>query len=265
MEDGFYINYSENHEKTTLLHVHAFNELFYIESGEVEYLINDKKFLVEEGTFVFIPTGVPHGTNFSGGNEKRYVLNFNDDLFGIDKSMMNERFGNFVIHIPTKKKAIFEIILEKIKIEIDSGLYAEKLMQYNLISELLIRLMRLEKTEYKEAVNKTPEYISKIKQYISDNYDKPISLNYLSVSAFMNKTLLSRNFKKYVGITITEFINNVRIEKAEVMLIKTNESIHNIAFDCGFNNSSYFIKIFKKIKGTTPMNFRSIHKKEIGE
>ena len=70
-----------------------------------------------------------------------------------------------------------------------------------------------------------------------------------------------RLFKQYTGKTPIEYLNNYRIEQAAKLLIETNDSITDIAFDCGFENTSYFIRKFKAQKSATPKQYRTLHKK----
>ena len=77
-----------------------------------------------------------------------------------------------------------------------------------------------------------------------------------------NKTRehLSRSFKKYYGVTLTDYINDLRINYASNLLINTNIPIIDICFSCGFQSMSYFYRVFKKKNGTTPNIFREKQK-----
>ena len=63
-------------------------------------------------------------------------------------------------------------------------------------------------------------------------------------------------FKEMTAKTPVEYLNGYRIEKATKMLLNTNDSVTDVAYSCGFNDLSYFIKTFKQIKGITPAKFR---------
>lgn len=73
---------------------------------------------------------------------------------------------------------------------------------------------------------------------------------------------LSRSFKKYYGITITDYINDLRVNYASNLLINTNIPIIDICFNCGFQSASYFYRIFKQKNKISPNNFRSYYKNE---
>ena len=71
-----------------------------------------------------------------------------------------------------------------------------------------------------------------------------------------------RLFKTYYGITPNDYLLNIRIDKAKNMLLFDNKSIDEIAYECGFNSSTYFSTVFKKKINESPYRFR---KKELGK
>lgn len=93
-------------------------------------------------------------------------------------------------------------------------------------------------------------------KYIYDNYNKPLSIKELSRIAGYSEYHFIRFFKSQTGKTCTNFINALRIEKSLDLLINTNLSITDIAFNVGYDDVSYFIKIFKRLTCKTPSNYR---------
>lgn len=66
--------------------------------------------------------------------------------------------------------------------------------------------------------------------------------------------------KKYYGVTVTEFINDLRLNYAANMLKNSNMSILDICYDCGFDNTSYFHRKFKEKYDVTPLKFRNLNR-----
>lgn len=95
-------------------------------------------------------------------------------------------------------------------------------------------------------------------EYIDKNYSKPLTLDELSGILNMNKQYFCRIFRKAVNTTPTEYINFVRVWKAENLLTTTDESVLEISMTVGFSSVSYFNRIFKKMKKTTPTVYRNI-------
>ena len=94
--------------------------------------------------------------------------------------------------------------------------------------------------------------------YIDKNYNNVITLEKLSSELNMNKEYFCRVFRRATGITPTEYINFVRVWKAENLLTTTQSSIIEISLEVGFSSVSYFNRVFKKYRGTTPSAYRGI-------
>lgn len=95
--------------------------------------------------------------------------------------------------------------------------------------------------------------------HINKNVYDEISLNNLSNLLNVNPTYLSRLFKKEVGIPLSECIQRGRVEEAKRLLTLTTYSLSDICGWLNFNDQSYFTKVFKKITGMTPRQYREKH------
>ena len=93
-------------------------------------------------------------------------------------------------------------------------------------------------------------------EHMRSNFQRLVSLNEVAEKANMTPTAFSRYFKNYTGINFVESLNNFRLGQACKLLIDTNKSVAEIAYECGFNNISNFNRIFKRKKGLTPKAFR---------
>lgn len=99
--------------------------------------------------------------------------------------------------------------------------------------------------------------IMKVCEYIETHFEDPIKLSDVAALVNMSESAFSHFFKKKTGCSFIDYLNNIRIAKASLLLSDTTHSINEICYSCGFNNSSNFIRIFKKIKGTTPSEYRT--------
>jgi len=93
-------------------------------------------------------------------------------------------------------------------------------------------------------------------EYIADNYTKKITIRQLANVCNISESYFSRLFSKCFGKNVTDYINDTRISKAKVLLSNPEVTVNYIARFCGYEDSSYFIKRFKKITGVTPHEYR---------
>lgn len=104
--------------------------------------------------------------------------------------------------------------------------------------------------------DKNSKFIKEATKYISSHFSENITLNDLADILHLNPSYLSSLFKNTTGLSYKEYLNRVRIEEAKRLLSSTDYPIMEIAVACGFNDQSYFTKIFKKHTGMTPKHYR---------
>jgi len=98
--------------------------------------------------------------------------------------------------------------------------------------------------------------VNKIIQYIEQNYDQDITLKSLSRYVMMGENYVSALFKKKTGETLIHYLHRTRVEKAIYFLKNTDLPVNRIGPSVGFMNDNYFIKIFKRMTGMTPSQYR---------
>lgn len=103
--------------------------------------------------------------------------------------------------------------------------------------------------------------IQKIKEYVTDNCNRELTLDEIAGIAGMSPSSLSRFFKTATGKTLTAYILEIRLGNAARELVNTTNTISEICYSTGFNNVSNFNRLFKRSKGITPKEFRKIYKK----
>lgn len=102
--------------------------------------------------------------------------------------------------------------------------------------------------------------IREIRRYIEENYHEQISLNEIADRFGINPNYLSGKFKEETGVNFIDYLTCVRIEKAKFLLCETSLSINEISLNIGYNYQTYFQKVFKKIEGITPLDYRLLKK-----
>lgn len=98
--------------------------------------------------------------------------------------------------------------------------------------------------------------IEKATAFIDANIEKNLSINRICKSVNISKSVLYKTFHDYFGCTVSDYIKQKRIDKAAVLLKKTDLSIEEISVQVGFSSASYFSIIFKKQKGISPIKYR---------
>jgi len=98
--------------------------------------------------------------------------------------------------------------------------------------------------------------IGQAKDYIKKNYMKPISLEEVAAQVYLSPTYFSRIFKEATGENFNLYVNRVRIEAAKKCLTSENSPLSDISILTGFEDQSYFSKVFKRMTGVTPNKYR---------
>lgn len=106
------------------------------------------------------------------------------------------------------------------------------------------------------SLSKYSHLVGKAITLISYDITADLSLNSLATQLNVSPSYLSALFKKECGVTLTEYVNNRRIEHAITLLHHTDKLIHTIAYECGIQDTNYFIRLFKKQTGLTPQKYR---------
>lgn len=108
----------------------------------------------------------------------------------------------------------------------------------------------------KEKENRLPSYILQAKTYIKEYYTEALTLKQIAQIVSVTPAYLSSRFVKYCGQNFWEYVTQVRIVKAKELLKSTNLQVQEIAQKVGYTDVAYFSRIFRRITGITPLNYR---------
>ncbi|MCL2404893.1 MAG: AraC family transcriptional regulator [Defluviitaleaceae bacterium] len=106
-------------------------------------------------------------------------------------------------------------------------------------------------------VSATYKYIVKIMDWIRMHYASQISVTKVAAEFNYHPGYLSSVFKKYTGVSLMDYINRTKIDAAKEILLSSSEPIKQIANKIGFADEKYFMKVFKRLEGTTPSKYRN--------
>ncbi len=239
-------------------HYHNLYEIYLIESGTCNYFIDNKSYQLEVGDIVLIPEGTIHNTEYIDTAHSRMLINCSRKFI---PSSVIEHLPKiqYLYRNPKIKKEIFEIF-KKIEQEYTNpdNLSEDILKCYtHSFFYLLIR-----NADSKTKVEGKNKYIETVVDYIQKNFKYDITLNELAKECSLSSEHLSRMFKKETGFGFCEYLNLLRMQKAEALLKQSDDlSISKIAAECGFNDSNYFSVKFKEFYGTSPKKVQLMRKK----
>ena len=231
--------------KMPIMHYHDSYELTLFEKGKCNFLIEEQAISAEQfDVFLFAPN-VLHKNN-GGTFHTRTVIYF-----------MHEYLQNY--YTPKAISALLFCFSRK-KISLSRKDFDYIFHQAMLLSGKnpflpLGNILAL-LSEQPPAETGGTRLIDTILNNIRNHYAEINNLSELAYSSGISKEYLCRLFKKETGLTVTEYLNGVRIRNACDMLRDTKKSITEISFSCGFHSTMYFNKTFKRIVNMTPTEFR---------
>ena len=132
----------------------------------------------------------------------------------------------------------------------------------NLINSLLTELL-VETATNSADTFLIPDFVRDIVKDIDKNYKQDLTLSYFEQLCHRSRFHISKEFKKYIGITINEYIITTRISHAKDLLKYSGLSVNEIAFEIGLNNVTHFINLFKARENMTPLAYRKAWKVEL--
>jgi len=125
------------------------------------------------------------------------------------------------------------------------------------LMQLIVTVFRtVDASAQKNTVEKNGQVVGYITDYIKNRYAFPISVKELAEQVYMNPDYLGRIFRAETGMTMSEMIQKVRIERVCAMLLGTSGTVSGIAAACGFEDMKFFYKVFKRYMGVLPGEYR---------
>lgn len=251
-------------------HWHKTVELFYMETGTLEYYTPKGKFLFPAGTGGMINSNVLHMTKPQAENIKTIqVLHIFDPSFiaGEHGSRIEKKYIVPIIAAPQleiialypdrqPQKKILDLIQNAFQFSEQEVGYEIRLRE--LLSEIWISLFALSHSilEEKHKNDKTNDKIKLMMIYIHEHYAEKFSVPELADAAYLSQRECFRVFRECLHMTPVEYITGYRLQMACQMLANSQDPITVISHRCGLGSSSYFGKVFRENVGYTPLDYR---------
>lgn len=235
-------------------HYHSSYELYYLEAGKRDYLVEDKYFTISAGDFVLIKPNVLHRTN--GGYSLRTLVGFSPSFLQKTYTPAAAKhilkcFDNVLISPPEEMQGELKNLLHSL---------SKCSNPIDFASDLGVLLRKLSKCTPDNHYDKR---MSTIIKYINQNFSEIHSIEEVAERLHISKYYLCRLFKDATGTTLIDYINTIKVKNACKFLETTNKDMLEISQICGFNSSAYFSNVFKKIMKDSPSEYRQKQKKSI--
>ncbi len=209
----------------------------FVLKGEMTYIVNGIEYTLKENDAILIPPcAVRHRVeSFEPIRYVSYNFTVHDGAKMPNKIYLKDIISHNIRNIVTAFSSTHI-----------SDLYATREKVMNLLNYILLEINDILGFESNN------RHIIEIIKYISEHISEPITLSSVSESVNLSKEYVAHIFKKETGKTVTDYINERRLFIAKEMILSTNYSLTYIASRVGYDNYSYFSKIFKAQFGITP-------------
>jgi AraC-like DNA-binding protein len=241
-------------EKGRILQEYQIN---YITEGSGTFETSEGKFQVVPGSILILRPGVWHRYKpdpSTGWNE--HYIGFNGEFC---RNLFNEGFfqqNKPVVYVGFQE-SLLQIFLEIIQLVKDEKTGHQQVCAANSILALSKILSVVRNQEF--AGKNIERTIRKACMYFRENLNTNVNIEQLAEELNVGYSYFRQMFRKYTGISPTQYHLSLRIQKAKDLLVSTDQSFKEIAIDLGFESYFYFSRIFKDKTGKSPMEFRKEH------
>ncbi len=246
------------------LHFHNAVEIVRVEEGMIGTVVGEKELILKKGDTLIINKKTTHKLYFY--KEKAIVtyLQIDIDRYGGFRekdiymlSFKNENLPYKLYDINSDVNMLFDDITEEIK--------NKKTYYTDYIKSDLFRIYAVMAREgfFTDNVlfenGRECKKILPVLEYLNENTGEKIYLEYVCSILNVDKFYFCKLFKKIMGMTFVEYVNFIRLKKAEDLLLNTDKNISEISYECGFASIQYFNKLFKLNRKCTPKEFRNMN------
>ncbi|MBP1907768.1 AraC-like DNA-binding protein [Paenibacillus turicensis] len=269
----FYVSQFENFN--FLAHWHTDVEVIYVCEGSIRIGINSESRLLHAGDIAICSSGDIHYYDSHSSTSTMILIIFHPSLIGctgswppqsrfvspfMDINDANHATNEQFVALPQHRQEITELIL-KMKQEVDKKEPYYENVTVGMIHTLCGLLLRHIPSRQIDLSGDNRRILNmKIMQevldYLETNYMNGVKLEEAAKQAKMSLFHFSRFFKNITGMSYTSYLNRLRIDKAEEMIMSTQQTMLEIALECGFTNVRTFNRVFKQLKQCKPTDLR---------
>lgn len=233
-----------------------FKELFHVDNKKFTNIEIIEQYCEMENEFICAVTSGNESLALNIMGKLLKLVSFSS-RYSLNQLRENKTYMislNAILRKAMEKEGIHPAQLGDISTQIEQCTNMEQI--YKIGNTLVKTYCQMTKTELYDTFS---PLIRKILIYINSNLSLDLSLKTLAGYLNVNASYLSALFSKELGIPLTKYVSQCRINHAKRLLENTNMNIQSIAFQCGFMDTKYFSRIFKQYAGVTPHTYQKMH------
>ncbi len=237
-------------------HEHDYPELIFVAEGSGRFETNENQYPIKAGDLIICSKNVPHSEYmFDSPESEIYHLGIKDIILsGMRKNeLIEDPFC--IIHTQDDSFAILKGLFLALKCENDNLKLCGKLIEDDALRLLIVYSLRLAVSDMSMLLIQNKAFFE-AKSYFDKNFLNIISIEDVCKKLNINKFYLTHIFKEQLGMPPIRYLQFKRMEKAK-QHISNGLSINETANRCGYTDTAYFCRVFKKIVGVTPLKYRS--------
>lgn len=254
-------------------HSHNYFEIFYVKKGNTRFFVDDRLFDLRTGDFIIVPPNLVHYNRYITQTTRVNIYFRDEDLHrGVDYvlSGLREKYLEkaAMYHTPSSHRDLLDNVIDMMLHEDHVNDENTEVMMQLLFQQLMVLASRYctANTGYsREMTGEGDISIQEAARFISENYNLPITLNFLAEKSGLSPAYFSKRFHLITGMGMKEYLTYVRLKHAEAELVSTSHSIKEIAENTGFSDSNYFKDVFKKEYGMSPRTYRNTRRTDLVE
>lgn len=251
------------------LHWHNEMEIIYIKKGKGRVTIDFQTYNIKGGDIVILRSGQLHGISQLDSYSMEYeniifstdmLMSKHDDSLNTDFFVPFSAGRIFYESIVTSDQAIYPELsscLDRADQVCSTFEKGYKLAIKGFLFEFFYVIYRNSENTLIEKSNKHLDKIKEVLKYIETHYHDPITIEEIAGVCGFSPSHFMRFFKHALGTSFIDYLNDFRLSIAMRMLMSSDDNILNIATDCGYDNLSYFNRIFKRRYGMPPSHYRN--------
>lgn len=247
-------------------HIHSAIEFLIVKSGSYTIYVDELRFSAYPGDMVLLRSNTIHHTYSTSDVSSYYVIKVRPSLTAELSDGRDDSKYLLFFALNTDRKCFWSKdelsntslgdAVDRFVCEFNQRSPARSIALTAAIAQILVEILREGETDNDNVAKSSSEDVTRriydTLLYINKNYNQPITAADCAQLSGMSVSYFSRSFHKTVGKTFKEYLNFTRINHAQKALMSKDMTVTETSAHCGFDNVSYFISVYKKIKGVTP-------------